>query len=107
VCDVRQIYIRGSKVGKLESDGTVRKKGSKIGEVENDGTIREGGSKIGKVETDGTVRKKGSKIAEIESGGTIRKRGSKWGSASNCCGSHGSKRAVAAVLVFFADDFFE
>lgn len=33
------------------------------------------------------------------------KNGSSWGSASNCCGDHGSKRTVAAVLVFFSDYF--
>jgi hypothetical protein len=41
----------------------------------------------------------------IESGGTIRKGGSSWGTASDCCGDFGSKRSVAAVLVFFADFF--
>jgi len=48
----------------------------------------------------------GSSIGKIESGGTIRKNGSSWGSASSCCGDHGSKRTVAAVLVFFSNDFF-
>ena len=84
----------------------MRKGGSKVGEVETNGTIRKGGSKIGEIESNGTLRKGGSKIGEIESGGTIRKNGSHWGSASNCCGSHGGKRAVAAVLAFFSDDFF-
>jgi len=100
------IRINGSSVGKFESDGTVRKSGNSIGKVESDGTIRRGGSSIGKIETDGTLRKSGSSIGKIESGGTIRLSGSSWGSASNCCGSHGSKRAVAAVIVFFCGDFF-
>ncbi len=100
------IRIGGSSVGKFESDGTVRKGGSSIGKVESNGTIRKGGSSIGKIESGGTLRKSGSSIGKIESGGTIRKGGSSWGSASNCCGSHGGKRAVAAVIVFFSSDFF-
>jgi hypothetical protein len=99
------IRINGSSVGKIESDGTVRKNGSSVGQVENDGTIRKSGSSVGKIESDGTLRKNGSSIGQIESGGTIRKSGSSWGSASNCCGDHGSKRTVAAVLVFFSDFF--
>ena len=78
-----------------------------MGSIDSDGTIRRSGSSIGKIQSDGTVRKRGSSIGRIESGGTIRKRGSSWGSASNCCGSFGSKKAIAAVLVFFADDYFD
>mgnify|MGYP000149067150 CR=1 FL=1 len=99
------IRINGSSVGKIESDGTVRKDGSSVGKVESDGTIRKNGSSVGKIEPDGTFRKDGSSIGQIESGGTIRKNGSSWGSASNCCGDHGSKRSVAALLVFFSDLF--
>ena len=36
----------------------------------------------------------------------VRKDGSSWGSASHCCGCHGGKRAVAALLAFFSSDFF-
>ena len=86
-------------------DGTVRIGGSSVGKIEPDGTVRRNGSSVGQVETDGTMRKAGSSIGQIESGGTIRKAGSSWGSASNCCGDHGSKRAVVAVLVFFSDFF--
>src|SRR5205085_1639376 len=68
--------------------------------------LRATGSSVGKIEPDGTLRKEGSSIGKIESGGTIRKNGSSWGSASNCCGDHGSKRTVAAVLVFFDRDYF-
>lgn len=99
------IRIRGSSVGKFESDGTVRERGSSVGKVESNGTIRRRGSSIGKVESNGTVRKSGSSVGRIESGGTIRKGGSSWGSASNCCGSFGSKRLVAAVIVFFGGFF--
>jgi hypothetical protein len=99
------IRINGSSVGKVESDGTVRKDGSSIGQVENDGTIRKSGSSIGQIEKDGTVRKSGSSVGKIESGGDIRKDGSSWGNASNCCGDHGSKRTVAAVIVFFGGFF--
>src|SRR5262249_28727823 len=96
------VRIGGSSVGKVEKDGTVRKDGSSVGNVESDGTIRRGGSSIGQVDTDGTVRKSGSGIGKIENDGGIRKGGSSWGSASHCCGDHGSKRTVAAVLAFFS-----
>jgi len=101
------VRIGGSSVGKIEPDGDVRLQGSSVGEVESDGTIRRGGSSVGKVESDGTVRKSGSSIGRIQDDGTIRSHGSSWGSASNCCGDFGSKRTIAALLVFFADDFFE
>lgn len=61
---------------------------------------------IGKVDADGTVRKAGRTIGRIESAGIIRKDGSTWGTASNCCGELGGKRAVLALLVFFATDYF-
>jgi hypothetical protein len=32
--------------------------------------------------------------------------GSIWGSASPCCSGHGELKMIAAVLVFFAGDFF-
>lgn len=92
-------------VAPAHADIEIRKGGSSWAKVENDGTIRINGSSVGKFESDGTVRKSGSSIGKIESGGTIRKGGSSWGSASNCCGSHGGKRTVAAVLVFFSDYF--
>jgi hypothetical protein len=92
--------------GTALADVEVRKGGSSWAKIENDGTIRINGSSAGKIESDGTLRKAGSSIGAIESGGTIRKNGSSWGSASNCCGDFGSKRAVAAVLVFFSGDFF-
>ena len=101
------IRIKGSSVGRFESNGTVRKRGSSVGSIDNDGTIRKGGSSVGRIESNGTLRRRGSSIGRIESGGTIRKRGSSWGSASNCCGSFGSKKTIAAVLVFFADDYFD
>ena len=85
--------------------GVVEANGGSVGKVESDGTIRKNGSSVGKIEPDGTFRKDGSSIGQIESGGTIRKNGSSWGSASNCCGDHGSKRSVAALLVFFSDFF--
>ena len=42
----------GSRIGKLDSDGTVRNaSGSSIGKVESDGTVRNGsGSSIGRVQ---------------------------------------------------------
>ena len=67
--------------------------------------IRRNGSSWAKVEDDGTIRIDGSSVGKIESGGTIRKDGSSWGSASNCCGDHGSKRTVTAVIVFFGEFF--
>jgi hypothetical protein len=103
--DDGRIRIDGSLVGRFESDGTVRRSGSIVGRVEDDGVIRRSGSIIGRIEPDGTMRRSGSIIGRIESGGTIRRNGSIWGSASNCCGTHGGKRAVAAVLVFFSSYF--
>ncbi|HAA59809.1 MAG TPA: hypothetical protein DCE39_02620 [Planctomycetaceae bacterium] len=107
VDDDGTIRIRGRSVGRFESNGTVRKRGSSVGSIDSDGTIRRRGRSVGKIESNGTVRRRGYAIGRIESGGTIRKKGSSWGSASNCCGSHGGKKAVAAVLVFFADDYFD
>ena len=99
------IRIGGSSVGRIEHDGTVRKNGSSVGRVESDGTIRENGSSVGRVESDGTMRKNGSSIGRIENDGGIRKNGSSWGHASSCCGDFGSKRTVAALLVFFSNYF--
>ncbi len=101
------IRIKGKAVGRYESNGTVRKNGSAVGSIDNNGTIRRSGSAIGRIESGGTLRRSGSAIGAIESSGTIRKKGSAWGSASNCCGSHDGKKSVAAVLVFFADDYFD
>ena len=69
--------------------------------------IRKSGSTWARVDDDGTIRIKGSTVGRFESNGTIRKRGSTWGTASNCCGSFGSKKTVAAVMVFFANGYFE
>jgi len=99
------IRIDGSIAGEFSSDGTVRKSGSIVGSVEGNGTIRKGGSLAGTIETGGTLRRDGSIVGSIESNGTIRLNGSLWGSASSCCGDHNARRAVAAVIVFFAADF--
>ena len=107
VDDDGTIRIKGRSVGSFESNGTVRRGGSSIGTIESNGTIRRQGSSVGRVHTDGTIRRRGSSIGRIESGGSIRRNGSSWGSASSCCGSFGGKKAVTAVLVFFADDFFD
>jgi len=90
----------------LAADIVIREGGSSWATIKDDGTIRIGGTSVGKFESDGTVRKSGSSVGKVESDGTIRDGGSSWGSASNCCESHRSKRAVAAVLVFFHADFF-
>jgi len=37
-------------VGRVESDGTLRKSGSMVGRIESDGTIRHNGSYWGKAE---------------------------------------------------------
>ena len=92
-------------LGVAGADVDIRKGGSSWARIENDGTIRINGSSVGKFESDGTVRKNGSSIGRVEEGGTIRKNGSSWGSAEHCCGDHGSKRAVVAVLYFFSDFF--
>jgi hypothetical protein len=88
------------------ADIDVRKGGSSWAKIENDGTVRINGSSVGKIESDGTVRKNGSSVGKVDSDGTIRKGSSSWGSASNCCGDHGSKRAVAALIAFFSGEFF-
>jgi hypothetical protein len=101
------IRISGSLVGRFESDGYVRKSGSLVGEIEEDGTIRESGSFVGRLEKDGTMRKNGSIIGRIESDGYIRLGGSIWGSVEGGGLDFDSMRAVAAVLVFFAPDYWE
>ena len=105
---MRKLFLLGLLVTAVPAfaDIEIRKNGSSWAKVEDDGTIRINGSSVGKVEHDGTVRKNGSSIGKIESDGTIRKNGSSWGSASGCCGDHGSKRTVAAVLTFFAGSYF-
>ena len=99
------IRVNGSIVGEISGDGTVRRSGSIVGEVESNGTIRVNGSIAGEIERSGTFRRGGSIVGEIEDGGTIRLNGSIWGSAESCCPTHAAKRKVAAVLVFFTDDF--
>jgi len=46
-----------------------------------------------------------SGVVRIEPDGRIRRRGVIWGEASPCCGSEEEMRKVAAVLVFFTEDF--
>jgi cytoskeletal protein CcmA (bactofilin family) len=99
------IRIDGSLAGEIEADGTVRVQGSILGAVEEDGTIRRDGTIVGAVEQDGTLRKGGTIIGAIEDDGTIRRDGTLWGSAEGCCPDHAAKRAVAAVLTFFTDEF--
>ena len=95
----------GSSWARIEDDGTIRIGGSSVGRIEHDGTVRKNGSSVGRVESDGTMRKNGSSIGRIENDGGIRKNGSSWGHASSCCGDFGSKRTVAALLVFFSNYF--
>lgn len=101
VADDGTVRIDGRAVGKIEPNGTVRVGGAAVGRVEDDGTIRDGGRSVGRIETDGTFRLGGRSVGRIESGGTLRREGRAWGSASDCCGDFGSKRTLAAVLVFF------
>ena len=90
-----------------DAEIVIRKSGSTWARVDDDGTIRIKGRTVGRFESNGTIRKRGSSVGSIDSDGTIRKRGSTWGTASNCCGSFGSKKTVAAVMVFFANGYFE
>lgn len=101
VADDGTVRIDGRAVGRIEPNGTVRVGGAAVGRVEDDGTIRDGGRNVGRIETDGTLRMGGRSVGRIESGGTLRREGRAWGSASDCCGDFGSRRTVAAVLVFF------
>ncbi|WP_143828033.1 hypothetical protein [Anaeromyxobacter sp. Fw109-5] len=100
------VRVNGLGVGRIEPDGTVRRDGRSVGEVEPDGTIRASGRVVGRVERDGTVRRGGRAIGAIEDGGTLRRDGRAWGSIRNCCGDPASKRTIAALLAFFADDWF-
>jgi hypothetical protein len=100
------IRIDGRLAGRFEDDGSVRRDGVLVGSIEPDGAIRRNGSLAGAVEEDGTVRRDGSIIGRIEKDGAIRKDGSLWGSADPCCADHGEMRRIAAVLVFFAPDYF-
>jgi hypothetical protein len=58
------------------------------------------------VERDGTVRRDGRAIGRIEDDGTLRLDGRMWGGVRNCCGDHGSKRTIAALLAFFGNAWF-
>jgi len=102
----KAIRIEGAIEGHFESGGDVRKSGSLVGSIEQDGTIRRNGSIIGRLESDGGLRREGTLIGAIEEDGTIRLGGSIWGQASPCCPQPLDRRAVAAVLVFFIEDFF-
>ena len=103
-----EVVIRksGSQFARIDDHGTIRISGQAVGRYESNGTIRKKGVAVG-IETNGTLRRDGQAIGRVESGGTIRKKGSAWGTASNCCGSFGGKKSVAAVLVFFADGYFK
>jgi hypothetical protein len=102
----KAIRIGGTIEGYFESGGDVRKSGSLVGSIERDGTIRRKGTIIGRVENDGGLRREGTLIGAIEEDGTIRLAGSIWGQASPCCPEPLDRRVVAAVLVFFIEDFF-
>jgi cytoskeletal protein CcmA (bactofilin family) len=90
------IRASGSIVGKFETDGSLRIDGSIVGKVEKNGNIRKGGSIVGKVEADGTVYRGGSIIGEIASDGTIYSEGSILGEAEG-----GNAAKIAALIFFF------
>ena len=48
----------GNRIGKIDSDGTVRNSsGNGVGKINSDGTVRgSAGNSIGKIESDGSVR---------------------------------------------------
>ena len=102
--DDGDVRIGGSYVGQVEDDGDVRKNGSYVGIVESDGDIRKNGSYYAVIEEDGDLRINGSYRAIIEPDGDIRLNGSFWGSARGIRGYEDIRR-VAAVLVFFSNDF--
>lgn len=91
------IYINGSRVGEIESDGDVYLKGSRIGKIESDGDVYLNGSRIGKIESDGDIYLNGSRIGEVEEDGDIYYKGSRIGQAK------GVKREWAAAVFFFFD----
>ena len=99
------IWIQGSHVGTYETDGDVWVGSSSDGDVEADGDIWVGSDYVGDIEGNGYLWRGGSKIAEIEEDGDIYLEGSWWGEADPFGGSYVEMRAVAAVLVFFSEDF--
>ena len=108
-----------SKVGAIDSDGTVRaansaiigkisssgavhnKSNSKVGQIESDGRIKgRNGSQVGKIDlSDGRVfNGSNSQIGKIDSSGTVYN-----GSNSRIGSARGVPRAWAAVFFFFND----
>ena len=106
VTDDGTVMRENRATGRLEPDGRVVRDGTVMGQVAGNGVIRSRGEIVGSVEAGGTVRKMGTVIGAIESSGIIRKRGAVWGYAANCRGDFKSRRAIAAALVFFAEDYF-
>ncbi len=96
------VWKGGSRIGELEPNGRVWKGGSQIGEIEADGKIWRGGSQIGEVEEDGKLWLGGSKVGEIEPDGKIWLKGSQWGEAEGYTGSAADRRAVVAWVVFYS-----
>ena len=74
--------------------------------AEQEMTIRNNGSLWASIESGGPIRIGGSLVGRWEDDGTIRKGGSIWGSVSEGCPDHESLKKAAAVLVFFAPDYF-
>ena len=77
------MYVIGSRVGLVESDGDIYRDGSRIGQIESDGDLYVNGSRVGQIENDGD----------------IYRNGSRWGRAQGCCISASTYQRVAAVLL--------
>ena len=67
------LRLRGSIVGKIESNGDVRINGSIVGRFESNGDIRVGGSIVGRVEKNGDIRYNGSIIGRAEQMTDVRR----------------------------------
>ncbi len=89
----------------LDDEIEIWQGGSRWATIETAGTIWIDSSSVGEIESDGDLWRSGSRIAEIESNGDIYLGGSSWGEAYPFGGTPQELRVVAAVLVFFAEDF--
>jgi len=61
----QSLYIKGSRVGEIESDGDIYIKGSRKGQIESDGDVYRNGSRIGQIEADGDIYLNGSRVVKL------------------------------------------
>ena len=66
------IYINGSRVGEIASNGYIYKNGSRVGEIASNGTVYKNGSRIGEVTSSGVLYLNGSRVGEVPSSDRVR-----------------------------------